>query len=247
MYNPFTLENKTILVTGASSGIGRAIAIECSRMGANVILNGRDELRLRETLDQLDGNNHLIKSGDLTDDNFLVSLVSELPVLDGLVLSAGIVKVLPTMFASKEKFIDIYNTNLFSAIELLRLIIKKKRFNKNLSVVALSSIAGNIDIVPGNGIYGSGKAALSTFMKYMALETASKNIRINTVSPGFIRTPMHEAGAINDEQINKIIDEIPMRKWGEPKEVAYSTVFLLSDASSYITGADIRIDGGYSI
>lgn len=247
MYNPFTLENKTILVTGASSGIGKAIAIECSRMGANVILSGRDENRLRETLDQMTGSGHLFKSGDLTDNDFLTELVSELPPLDGVALCAGLVKTVPTLFATKEKFADIYNTNLFSTIELLRLIIKKKKFNKGLSVVALSSIAGNVDIAPGNGIYGSGKAALSSFMKYMALETASKKIRINTISPGFIRTPMHDAGAISDDQINKVTDSIPMKRWGEPKDIAYPAIFLLSEASSYITGADIKIDGGFSI
>ncbi len=245
--NPFSLEGKTILVTGASSGIGRQTAIECSKAGASLIITGRDESRLDDTMQCLAGGQHSAIVADVTSEDGLKGIISALPKLDGVVLAAGIVEMWPVLFASPKKFKKIYDTNLFAPIELLRLIVKQKLFNKGFSVVAIDSIAGSCDFAPANGIYGSGKAALLSFLKYFALETASKGIRVNTVSPGMILTPMHTNGAVDQAKLDETIAKVPLGRWGNPEDVAYAAIYLLSDASSYITGTDIKVDGGYSI
>ena len=246
-YNPFSLAGKTILVTGASSGIGKSIAIECSKMGANLVITGRNENRLKETFTCLEGENHLMCIADLSSEDGINFIIDSIQKVDGLVLAAGIVEMIPVLFATTDKFEKIYKTNLFSPIELLRLIVKKKKFNTGLSVVVIDSVAGTTDIRTANGIYGSGKAALSSFMKYAALELAPKNIRINTLSPGMILTPMHTLGVVEEEQLNKEISNVPLKKWGESADIAYGAIYLLSNASSYVTGTDICIDGGLTI
>lgn len=240
--NPFSLEDKTILITGASSGIGKAIAIECAGMGAKVIATGRNKDNLEKTVSLLNENSSFVVA-DINNDVDLNSLVDSLPKLDGLVLCAGINELWPVNFASKEKFEKIFSTNFFSPIELLRIIVKKKLFNHSFSVVAIDSIAGNEDFVVGNAIYGAGKAALKSFMKYCSLEWASKNIRVNTISPGLISTGMHPKDILE----SNIIEKIPMKRWGQPEDIAPAAVYLLSNASLYVTGSDIKIDGGYTI
>lgn len=247
MYNPFTLTNKVILVTGASSGIGRAIAIECSRMGAKMIITGRNQERLNDTLNSLAGEGHMTIVADLSSNEGVKGLINQLPKLDGVVLAAGIVEMWPALFATRDKFDKIFNTNFFTPIELLRMIVKKKLYNNGLSVVAIDSIAGVSDFCVANGIYGSGKAALASFLKFFALETASKGVRINTISPGMILTPMHTGGVVEKTELEKTIEKVPLKRWGKPEEIAYSAIYLLSDAASYLTGSDIKIDGGYSI
>ncbi|MCM1140548.1 MAG: SDR family oxidoreductase [Roseburia sp.] len=246
-YNPFSLVGKNILVTGASSGIGRTTAIECSKLGANIIITGRNEDRLNETLSLLEPGNHISITCDLTDEKELSDLISKLTVIDGLVLTAGIVTMKPFTFISTKAFESIYSTNLFSPIELLRQIVKKKKAVKGLSVVGISSVAGREDFIAANGIYGSGKAAFSSLLKYAALELASKGIRVNTVSPGMIMTPMHSQGQLSEDDLKKVEDRIPLSRWGEPQDVAYACCYLLSDASSYLTGSDIKVDGGLTI
>lgn len=245
--NPFSLNNKMILITGASSGIGKSIAEECARMGAKLIITGRNEVRLQETMANLEGTGHVSVVTDLSEQKGIKDLLSSIPKLDGLVLAAGIVEACPVLFATKEKIESIYTTNLFSPIEILRTIVKKKLFNRGFSIVAIDSIAGTSDFCPANGIYGSGKAALSSFMKYVAVETASKGIRVNTISPGMIYTPIHLGGAIDEDKLKETIDKVPLKCWGRPQDIAYGAVYLLSDASLYITGSDIRIDGGLSL
>lgn len=245
MMNPFSLSGKTILVTGASSGIGKAIAEECAKAGATLVVTGRNETRLNETLSSLQGVNHRSIVADLSTENGVSALLDTLPKLDGVVLAAGIVEMWPVLFATRERFEKMFNTNLFSPIEIVRSIIKKKLFNKPFSIVAIDSIAGTSDFCPANGIYGSGKAALAAFMKYVAVEVASKGIRANTISPGMILTPMHTNGSVEAEKLEETVKKVPLGRWGVPADIAYSAVFLLSDAASYITGADIVVDGGY--
>lgn len=246
-YNPFSLKEKNILVTGASSGIGRGIAIECSKMGAQLIITGRNENRLNETMSLLEGQWHKTIIADLAEQGGLAYLVDQLPKLDGLVLNAGIVEMKPVSFATQKFFEKIYNINLFAPIELFRLIVKKKLFNSGFSVVAIDSVAGSGDFAPGNSIYGSGKAALKSFLKYASLEYSSKNVRINTISPGMIITPLQTNGEVEIEQLEKIISQLPINRFGQPEDIAFTTIFLLSSASSYITGTDIVVDGGYTI
>lgn len=248
-YNPFALKNKTILITGASSGIGRAIAIECSRMGANVVITGRNEERLQDTFEALEHSNlsHQKIIADLCIQDELDQLISQLPKLDGIVLSAGLGMSVPIQFATPEKMDKIFNINFFSQIELLRIIYKKKILNKSASIVAISSIGGNYRYSYGNSIYGASKAALRSMMKSCAKEFATRQIRVNCICPGMVETPLIHRGAITEEQLQADMNRYPLKRYGKPEEIAYSTIFLLSDASSWMTGQDIVIDGGITI
>lgn len=245
--NPFSIEGKTVLVTGASSGIGRSVAIECSRLDASVIITGRSAPRLQSTFDSLSGNNHKQFVADLTDGDSVKDLVSNLPPLDGVALCAGIVNMVPVKMASRKKCDKIFETDFFSAIELVRLLLKNKLMKENGSIVAISSIAGYKEFVMGNGIYGAAKAALSSFIKFVALEFADKGIRANSICPGMVYTPMHTEGQFDENALDNVIKDIPLGRWGQPEEIAGTVVFLLSNASSYITGTTIVVDGGKTL
>lgn len=244
--NPFSLKNKTILITGASSGIGAACAKECSRQGAHVIMTGRNMDRLKNVFEFLSGTEHTIIPCDLTEEEDLKSLISKLTPLDGIILSAGVNLTLPLSFLSKKKIDSVFNINLFSQIELLRLILKKKLIRENGSVVALSSIGGNSVFSKGSAAYGASKAALLSWMKTAAKELAPK-IRVNCILPGQVNTPMNQQGDITEEQYDSYRKSIPMGRFGEPEEIAYSAIFLLSDAAKWITGSALTVDGGTTL
>lgn len=244
IYNPFSLEGKTILVTGASSGIGKATAIECSKMGATVIITGRNEERLAETFNELSGDNHQMCIADLTNDDDCKSLISRVEKLDGIALCAGKPMTLPVLFCTPDKFADIYQTNLFAPIELLRTLIKKKKLNKPASVVAIVSIGGTERCTPGNAVYGSGKAALKSLIRYYAVELGAKSIRVNGICPGMVETPLIHKGSISDEQMEEDRKRYPLGRYGQPNDIANGVIYLLSDASSWLTGQSIVIDGG---
>lgn len=248
-YNPFTLKDKTILITGASSGIGRAIAIECSRMGANVIITGRNEERLQDTFEALEHSNlsHQRIIADLCIQDELVRLISQLPKLDGIVLSAGIGIAIPVSFSTIEKMKKTFETNFFTQTELLRIVFKKKILNKQASVVSIASIGGNYEFAYGHSIYGASKAALRSMMKSCAKEFATRQIRVNCICPGMVETPLIHHGTITEEQLQADMNRYPLKRYGKPEEIAYSAIFLLSDASSWMTGQDIVIDGGITI
>ena len=247
VYNPFSLKGKTVLITGASSGIGRATAITCSKMGAKVIITGRNQERLEETKALIKGEDVQLISCDLSFTEELNELIEFIPKLDGIVLAAGIVEMYPIQFVTQKRLQKIFQTNFFSPIELLRLVVKRKKYIKGLSVVIIDSIAGNEDIVVGNSIYGSSKAALKSFMKFFSLEMIGKGIRMNSISPGLILTPMQTHGVVTEQDLDKAIEKVPMKRWGTPEDISPAIVFLLSDASSYMTASDIKIDGGYTI
>jgi NAD(P)-dependent dehydrogenase (short-subunit alcohol dehydrogenase family) len=244
LYNPFSLENKKILVTGASSGIGQSISLEASMMGAEIILSARDEKRLTETLQQLQGENHTILTADLTNQNEVESLVSNVDKIDGLVLSAGKGLTLPFMFSDYEKFNSIFNINFFSQVELLRLLVKKKKFNRNASIVVIVSIGGVNRFSVGNSIYGSSKAALNSIIHFVSQELASKLIRVNGICPGMVETPLIRKGTLTDEQLKLDMSKYPLGRYGKPEDIAYGAIYLLSDASSWVTGHSLVIDGG---
>lgn len=244
--NPFSLEGKNILITGASSGIGAATAIECSRSGANVIISGRNEERLKLTSDSLYGGNHEMAIGDILNEDFVNELICSLPPLDGVFLSAGINQTLPIGFMSPKKIGTIFNVNFFGQVELFRILFKKKKLKEGASVVSVSSIGGTEVYTPGASAYGASKAALQSFVKTAAKELAPK-IRLNCIAPGQINTPMNTQGGITDEQYETYKNSIPMKRFGEPEEIAYAAIYLLSDASKWITGTTITIDGGTSL
>ena len=245
-YNPFTLKGKTILVTGASSGIGQATAIECAQMGAEVVITGRDTERLQATAD-LVGNLKAQIAADLTNQEDVERLVASLPPLDGAVLCAGNSTTLPLQFGSREKFDEMFNVNFFAPVELLRLMYKKKVLQKGSSVVLIASIGGTHSFMPGNGVYGASKAALNSLMKYAAREYASRKIRVNSICPGMVDTPLIHRGTITEEQLAEDAKRYPLGRYGKPDDIANGVVYLLSDASSWLTGHDLVIDGGFSI
>lgn len=245
-YNPFSLAGKTILVTGASSGIGRATAIECSKMGASVVISARNTERLKETLLLMEGEGHSMLIGDLTVQEDLERIILELPKLDGVVLCAGLGNTTLLPFATKEKILKIYEINFFSQVELLRLLIKKKLLQRNSSVVPICSIGGITSFTYGNMIYGSSKAALKSWMKFASKELGNKRIRVNIICPGMIDTPLIHKGTITEEQLEQDAKKYPLGRYGKPEEIAFGAIYLLSDASSWVTGISLMIDGGIS-
>lgn len=247
--NPFSLEGKTILVTGASSGIGRQVAIECSRMGANVVITARNEERLNETFNLLDGalDNHWIIVADLLVPEQLETIISQVPSLDGVVLCSGKGLTLPMQFATRDKFDDIFDTNFFAPFELLRMLFKKKKIQKAGSVVVLASLGGTQIFSGSNGIYGVSKAALWSAMMFCAKEFAGRKIRVNCICPGMVDTPLIHRGTITEEQLKENEKLYPLGRYGQPEDIAYASVYLLSNASSWVTGQALVLDGGISI
>ena len=245
--NPFTLEGKTVLVTGASSGIGQATAIACSRLGANVVVTGRNAERLQSTVGQLRNQPAAQIEADLTNYDEVENLVASLPPLDGAVLCAGNSTTLPLQFGTREKFDEMFDVNFFAPVELMRLMYKKKKLQKGASVVLIASIGGTHSFMPGNGIYGASKAALNSVMKYAAREYASRKVRVNSICPGMVDTPLIHRGTITEEQLAEDAKRYPLGRYGQPEDIANAAVYLLSDASSWVTGHDLVIDGGFSI
>jgi len=246
-YNPFSLEGKTILVTGASSGIGRATAIECSKVGASVIITARNEERLKATLDSLStefGQTHQMILADLSSETGVNALVDELPHLDGVSLNAGIVKTLPVKFINKDDLTEVLNVNMMGPIFLAQRLLKKKKITRGSSVVFTSSIGGVMISTVGNTMYGVSKGGLNAFMKGMALEMASIGIRSNSVNPGFVATNILSAGTISEEDLKKNESAYPLGRFGKPEDIAFAIIYLLSDASSWVTGHTLVIDGG---
>lgn len=248
-YNPFSLEGKTVLVTGASSGIGRETAINCSRMGARIVATARDHERLNETIQQLNDSisGHVQLVADLTSQEDLEQLVAALPPLDGAVLCAGNSITLPLQFGTREKFDSMFDVNFFAPVELMRLMYKKKVLQKGASVVLIASIGGTHSFMPGNGIYGASKAALNSVMKYAAREYASRKIRVNSICPGMVDTPLIHRGTITEEQLAEDAKRYPLGRYGIPEDISNGVIYLLSDASNWLTGHDLVIDGGFSI
>lgn len=245
--NPFTLEGRIILITGASSGIGRTTAIECSRMGARLIITGRDSDRLDEVCHELEGNGHQTIIADLTQEDQVECLLSQLPVIDGVVLCAGQGTVVPFKMADRKKIDPIFEINYFAPVELMRQLIKKKKLANESSVVFVSSIGGVDSITIGNSIYGASKAALNSAMRFCALELAPKKIRVNSVCPGMVNTKLIKGGAVSEEQHQIDMQKYPLKRYGEPEDIAHGIVYLLSNASSWVTGHSLVIDGGYTI
>ena len=247
-YNPYSLDGKKILVTGASSGIGQTTAIECSKMGASVIISGRNEERLQQTLDSMcNKDRHILLIADITTEEGLKHIVNSIDRLDGIVLCAGKGITLPLQFATREKFDEIFEINFFAPVELLRVLYKKKKLNKEASVVFISSIGGTRITRPGNGIYGASKSAFNTIMKFSALEFAPRKIRVNSVCPGMVDTPLIHRGTYTDEDFKNDMELYPLKRYGVPTDIAWGVIYLLSEASSWMTGQSLVIDGGLTM
>ena len=246
--NPFSLYNKTILVTGASSGIGKAIAITCSQMGARLIITGRNEIRLLETLNQLEGEKeHLVFFADMTNEAELAALIEFIPKLDGIVSNAGIASPMVLQQMDEADINKILQINTLAPINLIRQILQNKKLNKASSIVFISSINGNNCSYIGSTIYASSKAALNGFAKSLALELAPREIRVNCINPGMIETELLQSSAIDEVDLINDKQKYPLKRYGKPEEVAFATIYLLSDASKWVTGSSILIDGGYTL
>lgn len=247
MYNPFTLENKTILITGASSGIGKSAAIECSRLGAKIILTARNESRLIQTFSELEGTGHSYIVCDLADTNNLDSLVLQLPEIQGFISNAGFTKLLPIQFINDEDLKKIFQVNTFSPIILFKKLLKKKKLKNGSSVVFTSSLAGLGTVTFANSMYVASKGALSAFIRSAALDLAIKRIRVNAVCPGMINTGILDSETITPEQLKEDMKNYPLGRYGNPIDVAHAMIYLLSDASSWVTGINLVIDGGLTL
>jgi NAD(P)-dependent dehydrogenase (short-subunit alcohol dehydrogenase family) len=243
--SPFDLTGKTILITGASSGLGRQCAISASEQGATVFITGRNQERLVETYNQLEGSGHRWFTADLTLEEDIIGLVEQMPLLNGVVYSTGISDLSPASFI-KDKDISKTFSISFNASVLLtsQLLTKKKLQKKACSLVFISTISTRYPFV-GGAMYISAKAALESYAKVLALELAPKGIRSNSISPAFVKTPMLDdtAEKYSDEAVRKI-EAQQLLGLGEPEDVANVVVFFLSDASRWITASNLIVGGG---
>lgn len=244
--NPYTLEGKTILITGASSGIGQATAVECSRMGAKVVITGRNVERLKETYVQLKGDGHVLIPADLNKEDEIDRLASECPILNGLVNNAGRGFSKPVNFVKSEELKEIFQTNFFGVAILTKMLLKKKKINKGSSIVFTSSISSHVT-APGLSVYASSKAAINAYMRTCAIELSTKGIRANSILPGMVETKLINDGTYTNDDKRADLAYYPLGRYGTPNDIAYGIIYLLSDASSWVTGLELTIDGGRSL
>ena len=218
-YNPFSLEGKNILVTGSTSGIGRATAIECSKMGAKVVVTGRNEERAKETIAMLSGEGHSYVVADLSSLEDIDKLVDEIPMLDGCVNNAGYNVLQLVSFIKREDMKSIFDVNAEAPIYLTHKLVKAKKLSKGASIVFTSSISAR-------GVCSPGKAAMTAFMRNAAIDLASKKIRCNSVAPGMVETPLKDGkSVVTDEQweINRQL--YPLGRFGQPEDVAHAIIY----------------------
>lgn len=242
-FNPFTLEGKTILVTGASSGIGRGIAIACSKMGASVIVNGRNEQRLSETMSEMEGDDNLSLAADLSDNVELAEMVAKLPKLDGIVHCAGIGQRVLCKQLQESDLDNMMNVNFKAPVMLQTEILKQKKINKSASIVFIASIACDSPTI-GNAMYSASKGAIISYANCLALELAPRLIRVNCILPAMIWTDLIFKGGITEEELREDEKKYPLKRYGKPEDIANLSIYLLSDASSWMSGSSIRITGG---
>ena len=231
MNNPFSLENKTVLITGASSGIGKSVSIECAKMGAKVIITGRNENRLKDTFNELEGDGHNMVVADLSNMDDITKLANTCPKLDGISHNAGIAKIVPVKFVNKDDLDNILFTNTTGPIFLTQMLLRSKKIQNNASVVFTSSLSGIYCVHYGESMYAASKGALSGFAKGAALELAAQGIRVNCVNPSIIQTHIFETtGVLSDEELKEKIKNYPLRRLGVPTDVYYSIIYFISDA-----------------
>ena len=242
-FNPFTLEGKVIFVTGASSGIGRQIAINCSRMGATVILNGRNKERLQEVLKELENDNHQIAEGDITQNADISSIIDNLPKLDGIVHCAGIDHRKPAKFMEEEDINRVMGTNFAAPILLQSELLRQKKVKAGASIIFMSSMAANSPSM-GHGLYSASKGALISYADCLALELAPRKIRVNCICPGMVWTKLILQDEVTEEELKKDEETYPLKRYGTPDDIANLAIYLLSDAASWVTSSHISITGG---
>lgn len=277
MSNPFNLAGNRILVTGASSGIGREVARQLAEAGAHLVITGRDEPRLTHVLDMLhalkpgettrqepsgdvavgagregaDPERHRMLAGDLTDATFLEQLCDlsrSVGRLDGFVHCAGSIRLLPFPYQTEESIRELMEVNYFAPVGLLHRLLKQKQFQKPASVVLISSVTSSSRGTGGGSIYGSSKGALEGLVRSLAIELGRSGIRVNTIAPGMVETEAIEQlqQQLPPEALKKDRQRYPLGRYGLPSDVAHACWYLLSEASSWVTGTRLVIDGGLS-
>ena len=244
-FNPFSLSGKTILVTGASSGIGRAIAIACSQMGANVVASGRNVQRLEDTLNSMVGDNNTIIPADLTKIDDIKGLTMSAPKFDGVVHCAGIGHRMPTKLLNTAEVEKVMNSNFLSAVSLQTELMNAKKLNKVSSVVFVASAAPHMPAY-GNAAYSASKAAIIGYAKCLALELAPRGIRVNCICPAMVWTDLIMQEGVGREELEQAQQKYPLKRYGQPEDIAYLAIYLLSDASQWMTNSCIDITGGTS-
>lgn len=242
-FNPFSLEGKTIMVTGASSGIGRGIAVTCSNMGASVIINGRNEERLQETFSQMEGEGHIVAIGDLTDSESLIEMVGSLPKLDGIVQCAGMGQRKPCKDLHLDDINQVMDVNFKAPVMLQAELLRQKKINKGASIVFVASIASWSPSF-GNSVYSASKGAIISYANCLALELAPRKIRVNCISPAMVWTDLILADGTDEEQLKEDEQKYPLKRYGQPDDIANLAVYMLSDASTWMTGSNVKISGG---
>jgi len=250
MINPMDLSGKIILVTGASSGIGRASAVQLSRLGGKVVLVARSEEKLNETLGMMEGEGHAIYSFDLSQidkiEGLIKQIIQENGVLNGLVHCAGIAPLRPLGLTKGDFLHNVMLINFYSFVELVRCVSKKRNYAAGASLIGISSVASKMGD-KSKIAYCASKAALDSAVRCMAKELAEKSIRVNTVMPGWVKTEMYtdymaEQGDAPDAK------KILARQYigiVETEEIANAIAYLLCDSAKTITGSSFLVDGGF--
>ena len=242
-FNPFSLTGKQILVTGASSGIGKGIALTCAKMGATVIVTGRNVERLKETLGMLPKGEHKAIPADLIRAEDVERLVDELPRLDGLVQCAGVGSRVACKMITQADIDHIMKPNLESPILLQASILSKKKINKAASIVYIASRSANAPTI-GNAIYSASKGAIISYARCLALELASRQIRVNCICPAMVWTDLIIQDGYTKEEMKEAQLKYPLKRYGQPEDIANLAIYMLSDASSWMTGSVADITGG---
>lgn len=238
----FSLSGKTILVTGASSGIGRGIAIACAEAGACVVLNGRNVTRLNETLSHMSGEGHIVLPADLTDSKQRQALIEQVPELDGVVQCAGIGNRVPCKAIGEEDIKAVFAPNIEAPMLLQAELLQERKIKKGASIVYLASIAAR-SAVAGNALYSASKAAIIAYANCLALELAPRNIRVNCISPAMVWTDLALVGA-SREELEQDQLKYPLKRYAQPEDITGAAIYLLSDASSWVTGSNMELTGG---
>lgn len=237
------LVGKTLLVTGASSGIGRGIAICCSKAGATVVIVGRNEERLNLTLKHMEGEGHQKLIYDLTNTESLKTFVSQLPQFDGIVHCAGIGQRIPTKLLTENDVDKVMDVNFKAPVLLQSMLLQQKKVKKGASIVFIASIASWSPSI-GNSIYSASKGAIISFANCLSLELAPRQIRVNCISPAMVWTDLIKDDGVTEEQLREDESRYPLKRYGEPEDIANLAVYLLSDESSWMTGSNVKISGG---
>lgn len=234
--------SKTILVTGASSGIGRAIAIACAKSGYQVVLNGRNQERLNETLAQMSGEGHSILPADLTDDAQRHALAEQVPVLNGVVHCAGIGSRVLCKMLELDDVQHVMDANFTAPVLLQAALLQEKKIAAGSSIVCIASAAASMPSV-GNAIYSASKGALISYAKCLALELAPRKIRVNCISPAMVWTDLALVGA-TEEQLHEAEQTYPLKRYAQPEDIAPMATYLLGEESGWVTGSNFELTGG---